>query len=370
MKISTITCHNVYNHGASLQAYALMKHLMKIGHDVEIIDYKPDYLTNPYRMFNISNPAWSKNFLTKFVYYIVKVPGRIPALKRKRSFDRFTQQYLKITNTGYTSNDALKKATPEADAYICGSDQIWNSLHKNGRDPAFYLDFAPESKIKLAYAASFATDTIADEFKPFVKEKVQKLDGVGVREISGVKILHDLDIEEALPVVDPVFLLGTDDWDQVGNLKFNEKFILIYDFDKSALIERLARQIARLKGYKIYSISPWKIKYADKSFHYDGPQTFVSLVRNAEYVISNSFHAVVFSLIYKKNLIAVNRTENINTRMRDLLEEINLGGRLVHSNPNLKELLADINYDVPEKILNQKIGFSKKYLQQTLAITK
>ena len=288
MKISTITCHDVYNHGASLQAYALMTYLNNQGHSVEIIDYKPYYMGNLYKLSNIDNPAWEKNFISKGIYLTLKLPGRLISLKRKKNFDNFTKNYLNVGTYKYESNEDLKNNLPDSDAFICGSDQIWNSLHANGKDPAFYLDFVPENKIKAAYAASFATDTISDEFKPMTKSLVEKLDGVGVREESGVKIVKDLGIEKAVNVLDPVFLLEKENWDKIANKDFNEKYILIYDFDKSTIIEELAREISKKKGYKIYTINVDKPKYADKHFNLDGPETFVSLVKNAQFVISNS----------------------------------------------------------------------------------
>ena len=271
------------------------------------------------QIFSINNPKWEKNIITKIIYLSLKVPYRIPGLKRKREFDKFTKKYLNITPNRYSSNEELKVDIPQADAYLCGSDQIWNSIHRNGRDSAFYLDFVPNNKIKASYAASFATDSIDDVYKEFVKENVSKLDGVGVREISGVRIVHNLGIKKAVNVFDPAFLLDENEWNKIGKENFNEKYILVYDFDKNPLIEKLAKEIANKHGYKIYTISHYKAGYEDKSFRYSGPETFVSLVRNAEFVISNSFHAVVFSIIYEKQIAIVNRTEAINTRMRDLL---------------------------------------------------
>lgn len=371
MKICTITCHDVYNHGASLQAYALMSYLNSRGHQVEIIDYKPEYLSGHYKMFSIDNPKWEKNILTKAIYLSLKVPYKIPGLKRKKEFDKFTKKYLNITDKRYTSNEELKADIPKADAYLCGSDQIWNSLHKNGRDKAFYLGFVPDNKIKAAYAASFATDSIADEYKKMVKENVSRLDGVGVREISGVRILNDLGIEKAVNVLDPVFLLDENKWNEIGQQSFSEKYILVYDFDKNPLIEKLAKEIANKKGYKIYTISHYKSGYEDKSFRYSGPETFVSLVRNSEFVISNSFHAVVFSIIYEKQIAIVNRTEAINTRMRDLLGGLNLENRLVKDdNYDTDELLEKIEYKAVKNILNEKIKFSKDYLESILSIIK
>lgn len=370
MKICTITCHDVYNHGASMQAYALMKYLKNIGHEVEIIDYKPDYLSNHYNIWSINNPVWEKNIITRLIYLTLKMPGRMKSLKRKKAFDEFRDSYLNITSQRYTSNEELRNNLPQADAYICGSDQIWNSLHQNGKDPAFYLDFVPNNKVKASYAASFATDTIDDKYKPMVKDLVSKLDGVSVREKSGVKIVKDLGIEKAINVVDPVFLLDKEDWDNIGTETFNEKYILVYDFDKSSLVEKLARDIAKKKGYKIYTINADKPKYADKHFNLSGPKTFVSLVKNAEFVISNSFHAVVFSVIYNKNIAIVNRTENINTRMRDLLDDLQLKDRLVNDNYKIDNILKDIDFEISNQILKKKISFSKKYLDSILLLNK
>jgi hypothetical protein len=370
MKICTITSHDVYNHGASLQAYGLMKYLTNCGHDVEIIDYKPDYLSNHYKLWRIDNPKWEKNRLTKFMYLTLKIPIRIRERNKKNAFDNFNSKFLKITKSRYASNEELKINTPHADAYLCGSDQIWNCLHKNGKDPAFYLDFVPDEKIKASYAASFATDTISDEYKPMVKERVERLDAVGVREKSGIEILHRLNIHKAVHVVDPVFLLDKEDWNPMGTREFEENYILIYDFDSSHLIKKMAMEIAREKGYKIYTIYSGKLKYADKYFTLDGPETFVSLVKNAQFVISNSFHAAVFSVLYERSFAIVNRTEAINTRMRDLLADLKLNDRLVDENYNLKQLLRSIEYKESKNILDEKIRYSKKYLKDVLSIKK
>lgn len=370
MKICTITCHDVYNHGASMQAYALMTYLTKLGHKVEIIDYKPDYLSNHYNMMSISNLKWKKNILTKYIYLTLKMPGRIISLQRKKAFDIFKENNLVITKKRYKSNEELKECLPEADVYICGSDQIWNSLHQNGRDPAFYLDFVPDNKIKVSYAASFATETIDDKYKAMVNEKVSRLDRLGIREKSGVKIVEDLGIKNAVNVVDPVFLLDKEDWDKIGTEVFRDKYVLVYDFDKSNLVEKIAMDISKKKGYKIYTINADKPKYADKYFNLSGPSTFVSLVKNAQFVISNSFHAVAFSIIYNKNIAIVNRIENINTRMRDLLDDLHLNHKLVGDDYNIEEVMKDINYKNCKDILQNKVIKSKDYIDEVLCIKK
>ncbi|HAT4318350.1 polysaccharide pyruvyl transferase family protein [Clostridium perfringens] len=370
MKICNITCHDVYNHGASIQAYALMKYLKNNGHEVEIIDYKPDYLDRQYKLLSIDNEVWKKNFLKKFIYLTLKIPGRIISLKRKAEFDKFKKENLILTNKKYKSNEELKKDLPDADAYICGSDQIWNSIHMNGRDLAFYLDFVPDNKIKFSYAASFATDEIEDKYKPIVKRSIARLDGVGIREKSGVEIVKRLGFNNAVNVVDPVFLLKKEEWDKIATENFNEKYILVYDFDKSDLIKKISIEISRKKGLKIYTINSDKPKYADKHFNLSGPNTFISLVKNAEFIVSNSFHAIVFSIIYEKNIIIVNRNEEINTRMRDLLNDLGLNNRLVDADYNIENLIEDIDYSKSNEIIRNKINFSQDYLKKTLAIKK
>ena len=170
MKIKTITCHDVYNLGASLQAYALQNYLLSLGHEVEIIHYKPDYLSNHHKLWLVANPKFNIPFI-KQLYLLAKLPGRLIALKRKKVFDSFTSKYLRLTRR-YNSYEDLKNDAPEADCYIAGSDQIWNTLFRNGRDAAFYLDFGNQNIKRISYAASFATPEIVPEYKEFVKDKL------------------------------------------------------------------------------------------------------------------------------------------------------------------------------------------------------
>lgn len=329
MKILTLTCHDVYNHGAALQAYALQTYLKAQGHEVEIIDYKPAYLNGHYRLFRIANPKWKNNLLTRVVYLAVKIPGRImqvSSLLRKLSFDRFNKKHLNITAKCYESNDQLLTDCPEGDVYICGSDQIWNTLHDTGRDPAFYLDFVPDGKFKFSYAASMATDEIYGGLSEFVKSKVSKLTAISLREKSGVEILERLGLGGLLHVMDPVFLLDRKHWDTLLEDEcentYKQDYILVYDFENSTFIREAALALAKQKNCKIYSVNPGQLDYVDKRFDNAGPEVFVSLIRSAHAVVSNSFHAIVFSMIYETPFVVVKRDGPINTRMKDLLETL------------------------------------------------
>jgi hypothetical protein len=364
MKIKTITCHQVYNHGASLQEYALLAYLESIGHTASAIYYKPDYLSQHFNLWCISNPQWESNIILKVVYLLLKLPGRFISLKRKMNFDVFEKKYIKTAHHLYKSNDELKEKLPEADAYICGSDQIWNSFFPNGTDPAFYLDFVPDNKLKIAYAPSFATDEISQEVKAFVKEKVDRIDYVSVRETSGVIILSELGIDNVTQVLDPVFLLSADHWESEFVQDINESFVFIYDFDGNPLVEKLAKLIAKERKLKIFTVNQ-NIKYAHKNFYLEGPRKFISLMFNAKFIITNSFHSVAFSLIFQKQFVVVNRTEKINTRMRDLLDLFDLSHLLITDENDFKSI-GNIDHQKTMNYRQMLTNNSKEYLKKAL----
>ena len=174
MLIKTITCHDVYNHGATLQAYALMKYLQNSGYEVEIINYKPDYLSR-HNLWRIGDKWQRKNILVRALYLLVKLPKRVMARRARTPFDLFKKKHMRITKQCYKDCNELKKEPPYADAYIVGSDQVWNTLYKNGRDAAFYLDFAPTGSRRIAYAASFSSREVLPEYREFVKSMIEKL---------------------------------------------------------------------------------------------------------------------------------------------------------------------------------------------------
>ncbi len=361
MKIKTITCHDVYNVGASLQAYALQEYLKSLGHDVKIIDYKPDYLSKHYRLDIVGNPKYNKPLLRQ-LYLLAKLPGRLYMLPCKEAFDRFTAKYLDLTRR-YTSNEELKREPPEADVYFAGSDQIWNTAFQNGRDPAFYLDFAPDNTMRASYAASFATEDVLEEWKPKVRELLTGMDAISVREKSGLRIAEELGVPDAVQVLDPVFLLDRSIWTSIeGPLKHTKPYILLYDFDHEPGLVQFARRLAKENGWEVYSVLT--CSDCDRCFSREGPLTFISLVHHAEFVVSNSFHATAFSLIFQKNFIVFDRKEKINTRMRDMMSLVGLES-CMYSNGETGNL-ADIDYRMVNAKLNEEVKKSKEFINKTI----
>ncbi|MGP4714452.1 MULTISPECIES: polysaccharide pyruvyl transferase family protein [unclassified Psychrobacter] len=367
MKIKTITCHQVYNYGASLQELALVEFLKMNGHEAESIAYKPSYLADVHNLFSCLSPRWNKNLLTKCAYISLKLPQRIKLLKRKRIFNTFEKMYISITPKSYKNNEQLKKIRKDADIFICGSDQIWNPLFPNGKDPAFYLDFAQGSEaVKVSYAASFATDAIPIENVSFVKEQVSKLDFVSVRETSGKRILNDLGFDEVEQVLDPVFLLTEQKWNSYVVEKLeNKKYILIYDFDNNTHIKTIAKKLAKRHGLLLIGVNA-NLKYVDKNYYLQGPAEFLGLVKNAELILTTSFHALAFGLIFKRRLGVFNRNIGINTRMRDLLELIGLSDHLLDSSKNVSLSHFDIDYQIIDKEIDKHIQRSQNFLVNSI----
>ena len=364
MKIKTITCHHVYNHGAYLQAYALISYLNSIGHDAEIINYRPNYLRGHFNLWHIEERY--KKIGLGWLYLMAKLPERLFALKRKKAFDTFYNKYIQTTPTEYHSIEELKAYPPIADCYIAGSDQIWNTTFKNGTDPGFYLDFGDKSVKRISYAASFATDNLADGTIQFVKEKLNNFDKISVRESSGLKILNSLGASGE-QVVDPVFLLPQEWWNKLAsNDGINENYILIYDFENNPEIKTIAKKLSRHRNLKIYSIGSKKLKYANKNYINYDPTTFVGLIKNAKYIISNSFHGSAFALIFKKDFFVVNRIDGLNVRMRDLLTKYDLQSRIVSPNITSDMLSVPINYTQVSSLINHDIVKSKDFLNKTL----
>lgn len=314
MKISIITCQNTDNHGARLQAYALMKHLRDQGNEVEIIDYRPPYMDPTYRVFYW--PGYSIKKWGRFIYYL---PNRIWMKRRHSHFVSFANHFLPLTERVYHNIDDLRSYPPEADLYIAGSDQIWNTSFKNGTDPAYYLDFGASSIRRESYAASFATETILPSAIPFVKENLKRFDKITVREQSGLRILEELGFQGEQKD-DPVFLLSKDEWSAIcDDTGCDKRFVLVYDFFSDARIKNKATEVARRMKLPIFAVCPRYQWYADKNFMTAGPCTFLSLIKNAACLITNSFHGIAFSMIFDTPFVFIERPDGLNVRMKDLL---------------------------------------------------
>ena len=285
MKVGIITCHDVYNFGSSLQAYALSKMLSDIC-KVEIIDYKPDYLYRLLNFLEVDAAKWQQNVIRRWIYRIYVAPKRLQNLKRYLIFKYFNKYYLPLSKTRYKSFIELTKGA-QYDKYICGSDQIWNSDKcPCGEDPAFFLGFTDAEKI--AYAASFGGNIVSERGKENIEKYLPLFTKISVRETSGIDILRKSGIH-AEHVLDPVFFLSGDEWRAIAHQISNipERYVLVYGYDNSDEFRELMKEF---KNHNILHIGEGKLRNI-------GPLEFIWLIDHADTVLTTSFHAVAFSII-------------------------------------------------------------------------
>lgn len=372
--IKTITCHNVYNYGATLQAYALQTYLQSLENEVEIIDYAPRY--HSWSCWNIPENSTvyklaSKNMFIHFLYACHRwiKHKRETNLIREKKFDEFDKKYLCLTTKHYISYEQLKQDPPKADIYIAGSDQIWNPVGGTGLDPAFYLNFGEAGINRISYAASFGVSILNEHQKDIIKNYLSGMDHISVRESTGLNILKSLNINSGVQVLDPVFLLDKATWLQLigGTKKVVEgSYVLIYDFfQDDPNIQQLAFEFKSMTGFNIVSVNnSGKLPYADVNISDASPLEFLSLINNANVVISNSFHATAFSIILNKEFYVypVIRHKN-QSRMIDLLNQFQLSDRY-----NTSKIQSNINWEKINDLYMVKRQIGRDFLLNAIRL--
>ncbi len=355
MKIATITCHRAFNYGAVLQAYALEKFLEKDKNQVEVIDYYPKDL----------HKTESKSMLVKLIRPIIRT---FDFKKSQKVFGKFLQENMKLTKQRYHNLQELEEKVPDADIFIVGSDQVWNCNTKNGNDDSFFLTFVPENKRKVSYAASIAMDELTPEQEKRFYKNLKSFDKISVREKTAIKLLKKCGMEQVQKVLDPVYLLEKQDWDELAKKSEKkleqEKYILVYGFKRQKNLYEYARKLAKQRNCKIYSINTNiedKFLDVDKYFWNASPEDFVNLVKNAQEVVTNSFHGLSFSIIYQKPVHQFTKVGKENSRMLDLLDELSLSSRLVKDSNTLLD--RDINFEEANKKIKEHRNQSMEFLR-------
>lgn len=369
MNICTITCHDVFNYGASLQAFALQHYLEMQGHQVKIIDYHPSYLQSYHFSLSVSKDSkyWSlyqKFPVLRFVKGLKDYLLSLPTRGRVKAFKSFNNKYLKLTDR-YCDFSMLALNPPNADVYIAGSDQIWSTKLQNGIDPVFYMKFGLESIKRLSYAASFASPKVHYGYESYVKSLLTGIDAISVRESSGVDLLRNLGFN-GVNVLDPVFLLSPNEWTDSLSIDMTTnsygKYILVYDLaHNNSCMKKMVKELSSKYGLKIVAVNNKNTtSYADINVNDAGPIDFLKLLVNSQFVVADSFHATAFSVIFHKPFFIFFEGENVS-RIKDFLDSIGLTDRL---NPNCE--LNPIKWNIVDEKLMYQISISKDFLHHNI----
>ena len=326
MKVGVVTFHSAHNYGASLQAWALQKVLKNLGTEPGIIHYHPDVIDRLYI------PP-KQNTIKKKAKYILKKQYRKRVndqVYKYHKYNKFIRDNFNLIGD-YTKYEELERANLKLDAYITGSDQVWNSDHTNGFDPAYMLDFAEEGSLKISYAASVGREYILPQYREQFKESLKTYTSISVREFSAKPAITALTDKPVQVVLDPTLLLDRKDYEELkvpGKIK--QRYIFVYMMEANKELVKFANKLSVAMGLPIIQRKPGKIFRNELASYYtDDAGEFLGEIENAEYVITNSFHATVFSLIYEKPFVSMLHTST-GSRTSDLLKSVGQESHIVY----------------------------------------
>lgn len=366
MKIGILTYHRAENYGALLQAYALRTYLQSKGHEVSFVDYWPDYHVNYFKLF-----AWKRfmaaNWKGKIEYLLGATVWLCPRMTRSKRLQRFIHERLGVT--GKPRYNENTKATEHYDVVVYGSDQIWRKQNMGGvgfDDWYFGAENVVADK-KIVYAGSMGTVKTTEKDDAYVKKMMQNFERISVREADLDSYLKGLGVASQ-QVIDPVFLLSKEEWEAVADKKQEKrKYILFYNLLNKPESVRFAERLSKETGLPIKELNKkMSFKHLGKRYISGASvEEFLRMIKDAEYVVSNSFHGVAFSIIFEKQFFAVGMGEKSN-RVETLLANAGIPERYVQGEgvPMIQGKFID--YAKVNESLLDALNVSKSYLNSSL----
>lgn len=368
MKLALLTFHNAANYGAALQAYAFEKFLTDNGYDCEYINYVNASRAHEYSMMWHLWDSLRHGRITNALAYTLGSPFMT---LRKWRFNRFYDKYLKKTDKVYKTSEEAVELNGRYDRFIVGSDQVWNPAC-NGDDTAFLLDFVKSNRERISYSSSFGIASIDGEHIEAYKKNLSAFHALAVRERIGCEIVKNLTGREAQLVLDPVMLLTKEQWMQlVPQDGKNEKYIFSYT-NRDSQTADFFRTGYKLDGKKHYVLSRYtrpqdfinpktRVKYCMS------PQEFVSVIANAELVVSASFHCLAMAIILNRPFVAIlTGDKGKDERPLNILRALDLECRVLHPDMSVNEIMAPIDWNVVNKKIEQLKASSVAYLDKAI----
>lgn len=374
MKVGIVTLHKVLNFGSVLQAYCTCLRVRRLGYEPEIVNYMQPRYTIMGSVSSIWREAFSGGMKRAPAAFFRSVLKTISYFIQRHNFERFVRGYLPVGRGIFTSFRALVRTPPNADIYMTGSDQVWNSEYNQGVDSCHYLDFAPQGRPRISYAASFGKDSIPEKERLETQTLLKKYLSIGVRESSAVKIAEDLGVQGAVHVLDPTMLLSREEWFAEFKPKrlMDEPYLLIYSVERSldSLVYRTARRVADERNLKIMFLSQAaalrSMSGCDVQKSFASVEDFVSAFYFADYVVASSFHGTAFSINFNRQFASV-LPPKFGARPRSLLNLVGLTGRIVEADSDESQVITPIDYEKVNVLLEKERAASNEFLRRILA---
>lgn len=346
MIIGILTYHRTHNYGALLQAVATRCFLQKLGHEVYYVDYWPDYHRDNYSLFD--RTSFKRSGLLKKLSIIYHTMVNYKGKKRRvQTFEPFIAKYIVPYCKPYTEG-------VHYDVVLYGSDQIWRKQHRDGNkfNSIYFGTNRINADKHITYAASMGKINLSDTDKLFLKDSLKKFDSLMVREDDLCQVLDELGFNDAKVVIDPTLLLSSEDWNNA--IPFHkiipEPYVLLYQLSDS--ISRVhAEEFAKKRNLKLVVLGS-KYDYRHPNDITDAtPEDFISLIKYADIVLAGSYHGLVFSLNYNKNVYCSFKVNS--KRAETILKAVGLEDRMVEANTKLPTIDSLIDWTVINEELNK-----------------
>lgn len=310
MKIALLTIWHAMNYGAELQAYATVKALKQLGHQVEMIDIRLSDCHKPNLNGRIGN--------------IISSFG--PAHTK---FEGFWKKYIPVTKR-YCSIEQLQNDPPHSDVYMVGSDQVWNPDLTGGFAKMFFLDFGGENVKRISYASSFGTqEWKAKHLTEDVSKLIERFDYIGCREQSGVDILRDTFKVPAALNIDPTLLF--DQYPELTGTLTPKRTLVCYPLSKDPDLINYAQETASRLGLQMVNNKQTSTVLGRITWDTVSIEDWIRNIAESQFVITRSFHGLVFSILYRKPFAIIANANNRSTRLLNLLQQLGLTERYFES---------------------------------------
>lgn len=360
-KINIVTFHNAYNYGAILQCIGLQDYLVGNKYNVNVLNYDCRAIRDEYLFIKKAHSP--KQFIKNFIKLIYTGKN---IFRRNRSFKKFINKNLRLTKL--MNEQQIKSENFDGQTFIVGSDQVWNTKHTKGLNDIFTLNFSDNIK-KISYAASIGKNSLSSDEQQFFKKTLSKFNNISVREETARNNLIDIVDKKIEVVLDPSFLLNKAEWwNKVENKErlIKNKYIFVYMPIGETC--KIAEYLQSCTNYEIIYLEEKNIfKNNSRNVSWANPFDFLNLINYSEFVITSSFHATVFSIIFKKQFFVI-PPAIVGSRITDLLSKLNLNDRICHDLVEFKENDYNrvIDYTNTFKVLEREITKSKKWLDNSL----
>ena len=370
--IGIITYHHYYNYGTMLQALALQEKVEQLGYQAELIDFKQDNSLSRYEMLKLRIKRMPV-YIKERKKYRALADSREKIKEKNELFEQFYKTYLHVGKKKYTTTQQLMENPPVYDGYVVGSDQTWNPFVANSPE-AFFLPFVENKSKKGSYGPSLAVKSLSDEKEKEYRKKLSNFSFLSCREQDGAQLLSRITQKEVKCVLDPTLLLSAKEWGKYCEFEIpKEPYILVYFLGEKSEHRRAVEKIQKLTNWKIISLPAVYLEMENNDYKkvWGGPKEFLSLIRGAALICTDSFHGTMFSINFQRNFFSFCKSSDSeesseNSRLYSALNIFGLSNRIIHNMDNLTAEDISIDYKNVIPILEEQRRDSIEYLENML----